>query len=276
MPRKPRVHVPGGIYHVILRGNHQEALFHRRSDRSYLNVLVGDVAARFHLQILAYCWMTNHLHLAVRVGETPLGKPMQRLAMRYSRHQHLRADQIGHLFERRHKALLVDRDAYLLTLVRYIHLNPVDAGLVASPTAYPWSSHRDYLGRPTVPWLEASLVLKMFGPSRRLARSRYRRFMQEPVDSAAELLRERQESASHGEVLLEELAKRYCSRTGIPVAHLRSPSRSRRLNQARVAFALDTMAAGLATLSALARYLGRSPSALRQSIDRAGYQAPGN
>src|SRR5690606_15003163 len=115
-----------------------------------------------------------------------------------------------------HKALLVDRHAYLLALVRYIHLNPVDAGLVTGPAAYPWSSHRDYLGRPTVPWLETWFVLDMFGPSRRLARSRFLRFMQEPVDSGAELLRERQESASHGEALLEQLAERYCARAGIP------------------------------------------------------------
>ena len=84
---------------------------------------------------------------------------MQRLAMRYSRHVHRDAGQVGHLFERRYRAILVDADSYLKSLVRYIHLNPVVAGMVAEPMAYRWSSHRDYLGRRTVPWLETDFVL---------------------------------------------------------------------------------------------------------------------
>ena len=177
MPRKPRCHVPGGVYHVILRGNHREALFGADSDRAYLNALVGDVVARFGLRIFAYCWMTNHLHLAVRVGEVSLARPMQRLAMRYSMHVHRNAGQVGHLFERRYRAILVDVDRYLKSLVRYIHLNPVTARMVSEPIAYRWSSHRDYLGRQTVPWLDTDFVLEMFGPTVALARVRYARFM---------------------------------------------------------------------------------------------------
>ena len=151
MPRKPRLHVAGGVYHVILRGNHREPLFGADKDRAYLNALVGDVVARFGLRIFAYCWMTNHLHLAVQVGDTPLDKPMQRLAMRYALHIHRDAGQTGHLFERRYRSILVDADSYLLALVRYIHLNPVRARIVQEKDGiecYAWSSLPHYLGPP--------------------------------------------------------------------------------------------------------------------------------
>lgn len=287
MPRKPRLHVPGGVYHVILRGNHREPLFGADKDRAYLNALVGDVVARFGLRIFAYCWMTNHLHLAVRVGETALDKPMQRLAMRYALHIHRDAGQSGHLFERRFRSILVDADSYLLALVRYIHLNPVVAGMVAEPTAYRWSSHRDYLGRVTVPWVDTEFVLGMFGPAARVARVRYVRFMQSYTDEDLAPF-ERHEARDTrameprvptrtagppgpgraGKETLEQIAARHCSPLGISLAELTSPSRARHLCAARRAIAREALAAGVATVSDLGRFLGRSPSALAQQLAR--------
>jgi REP element-mobilizing transposase RayT len=285
MPRRPRLHVPGGFYHLILRGNHREPLFGADRDRAYLNALVGDVVARFDLRLLAYCWMTNHLHLAVRVGDTPLAKPMQRLAMRYSRHIHADAGQVGHLFERRFRAILVDADAYLLSLVRYIHLNPVVAGMVSDPAAYRWSSHRDYLGRPTVPWLDTEFVLGMFGPTVSAARVRYVRFMGSYTEKDLALFEkhESRDTRALEPVLpacrppppppgpsnretLEQIAARHCTRLGIRLDELASPSRERRLSSARTAIALEALTADAATLTEVARFLGRSASALAQSM----------
>jgi len=287
MPRKPRLHVAGGVYHVILRGNHREPLFGADKDRAYLNALVGDVVARFSLRILAYCWMTNHLHLAVQVSDTPLDKPMQRLAMRYALHIHRDAGQTGHLFERRYRSILVDADSYLLALVRYIHLNPVVAGMVADPMAYRWSSHRDYLGRATVPWVDAAFVLEMFGPAVDIARVRYSRFMrtwtdedlapfakQESRDTRAmepEVPTRRAEAPEPGRAAretLEQIAARHCSQLGISLAELRCPSRARHVCAARLAIAREALAAGVATVSVLGRFLGRSPSALTQQLAR--------
>jgi len=287
MPRKPRLHVPGGFYHVILRGNHREPLFGADRDRAYLNALVGDVVARFGLRILAYCWMTNHLHLAVRVGDTPLDQPMQRLAMRYSRHIHKDAGQVGHLFERRYRAILVDADSYLKSLVRYIHLNPVVAGMVAEPMAYRWSSHRDYLGQRTVPWLDTDFVLGMFGPTVGVARVRYARFMRSYADEDLALF-EKHESrdtrALEPELpavarappvgvpgdreTLEEIAARHCARLGISMTELVSPSRARRLSSARRGIVLEALEAGVGTVSEIGRFLGRSPSALAQQLTK--------
>ena len=290
MPRKPRLHVPGGFYHVILRGNHREPLFGADHDRAYLNALVGDAAARFDLRIHAYCWMTNHLHLAVRVGDTPLAKPMQRLAMRYSRHIHRGAGQSGHLFERRFRAILVDADSYLKSLVRYIHLNPVVAGMVAEPMAYRWSSHRDYLGQRTVPWLDTDFVLETFGATVGVARVRYAQFMRSYVDEDLALFEShesRDTRALEPELpavvpppavatparadpasceTLEQIAARHCAGTGIALHDLLSPSRQRRLSTVRTAIALEALAAEVATLEATARFLGRSASALAQSM----------
>ena len=289
MPRKPRLHVPGGFYHVILRGNHREPLFGADRDRAYLNALVGDAAARFDLRILAYCWMTNHLHLAVRVGDVPLAEPMQRLAMRYSRHIHRDAGLVGHLFERRYRAILVDADCYLKSLVRYIHLNPVVAGMVPEPMAYRWSSHRDYLGRPSVPWLDPDFVLGMFGPAVGVARVRYARFMRSYADEDLALFAKHESRDTRmlepelpkvaatalpvrvpgDRESLEQIAGRHCARLGISVTELVSPSRARRLSSARTGVALEALEAGAGTVSEIGRFLGRSPSALAQSLAQA-------
>ncbi|MDH5255042.1 MAG: transposase, partial [Gammaproteobacteria bacterium] len=237
--------------------------------------------------IFAYCWMTNHLHLAVRVGDTPLARPMQRLAMRYALHIHRDAGQAGHLFERRYRAILVDADSYLLALVRYIHLNPVVAGMVAEPLAYRWSSHRDYLGRATVPWVDTAFVLDMFGPAVDIARARYSRFMRtwtdedlapfekhESRDTRAmepELpARDREQPlpAPVARETLEQIAARHCRRHRIGLTELASPSRERRLCTVRAAIAREALDQHAATLSEVSRFLGRSASVLAQALAR--------
>jgi REP element-mobilizing transposase RayT len=293
MPRKPRLHVPGGCYHVILRGNHREPLFGADKDRAYLNALVSDVVARFDLRVFAYCWMTNHLHLAVRVGGTPLSIPMQRLAMRYSRHIHKVTGQVGHLFEQRYRAILVDADSYLKSLVRYIHLNPVVAGMVAEPMTYRWSSHRDYLGRPTVPWVDTDFVLEMFGPTVGVARVRYARFMRSYTDDDVALFAKQESRDTRaleperarpaqrpagtppaGRPTLEEIANRHCAELGVSLTELASSSRQRRLSSVRTAIATEARATGAATLEEVARFLGRTASALAQSMALARRRGP--
>jgi REP element-mobilizing transposase RayT len=146
MARKPRLHVPGGLYHVILRGNARQNIFFTAEDRARFYELIEEVVVRFGYRVHAFCLMTNHLHLALQAGEQSLSAGMQNLAFRYTRHINARRKRAGHLFEGRFKAFLVDRDRYGLALVRYIHLNPVRARMVRQPSAYGYSSHRAYLG----------------------------------------------------------------------------------------------------------------------------------
>jgi len=151
MARKPRIHIPGGVYHVMLRGNGGQDIVFCDEDRYHLYLLVQEGVGRFGYRVHGFCWMTNHLHLAVQVGEIALSRCMQNLAFRYTRWINRRERRMGHLFQGRYQAVLVERDSYLLELVRYIHLNPVRTGMVKAPRDYPWSGHRAYLGEEVIP-----------------------------------------------------------------------------------------------------------------------------
>ena len=120
--------------------------------------------------------MTNHVHLIVQVDQVPLSRLMHNLASRYSHRMNWRRTRSGHLFQGRFKAVLADGESYLLELVRYVHLNPVRAKLVARPEAYPWSGHRAYLGREPLAWLTTDWILGQFGtgPAQATARQALR------------------------------------------------------------------------------------------------------
>jgi REP element-mobilizing transposase RayT len=141
MGRKPRTHFAGAIYHVFSRGVERRAIFMDDVDRrSFINVLdrcICGCGAVLH----AYCLMTNHFHLGIEVGEVPLSSIMQRLLTAYCKIFNARHDRTGHLFEARHHANLCLDDRYLTALIRYIHMNPVRAGLVPRPQDWPWSSY---------------------------------------------------------------------------------------------------------------------------------------
>jgi len=182
MARKPRLHVVGALYHVILRGNAQEDIFFAPADRHFFYELLQDGVARFQYRVHAFCLMTNHVHLALQVGDRALSAGMQNLAFRYTRHINHRLRRVGHLFQGRYRALLVDADAYGLALLRYIHLNPVRAKLVRQAADYTWSSHRAYLGVAPAPWLTTDWALGQFAKSVRTARQRFARFVEDGRD----------------------------------------------------------------------------------------------
>ena len=142
MARQPRIHFTGAVYHVMLRGNARAEIFFEKDDRHRFYLLLQEGVERFGCRIHAFCLMTNHVHLAVQVGATPLSRSMQNLTFRYRQWINHRDRRVGHLFQGRYKAILINRDDYLLELVRYIHLNPVQARLVRAPAAYRWSGHR--------------------------------------------------------------------------------------------------------------------------------------
>lgn len=177
MPRRLRIHVPGGFYHATLRGNHQQNIFVADGDFYLLNKLVARAIEKFGAHLHAYCWMSNHLHLLVQVGDVPLANPMRQIAAEFARAMQSKIATTGHYFERRYHAVLVDSDAYLLELIRYIHLNPVRAGMVSNTAAYPWSSHHAYAGNRTEPWVTTDFALKMFASSRECAIAAYLDFV---------------------------------------------------------------------------------------------------
>ncbi len=179
MVRKLRIHVPGGVYHVMLWGNGGHNIFFDDGDRYHLYLLIQEGVERYGHQIHAFCFMDNHLHLAVQVAETSLSKIIQNLSFRYTRWVNKGQGRVGHLFQDRYKAILVDAETYLLELVRYIHLNPLRARLVDAPVAYPRSGHRAHLGQEEIPWLTTDWVLGQLTTRLPTAWYRYARFVSE-------------------------------------------------------------------------------------------------
>ncbi len=144
MAGRVRVHCPQGVYHVVVRGVRRERIFFQREEYvAYLRFL-REACRRYGTSVLAYVLMPNHVHLLVRVSETPLGRAMQFLQGNFARWYNRRYGYTGHLFQGRYRAWLCEDERYLWALVRYIHGNPVRAGLAGAPGAYRWSSFREY------------------------------------------------------------------------------------------------------------------------------------
>jgi REP element-mobilizing transposase RayT len=178
MPRKPRLHSPGAVYHVMLRDNARQNIFFDADDRLRFVAFLRDGMERFGFRVHGYCLMTNHLHLALQVGDIPLSRIMQNLALRYTKWVNWRQNRGGHLFQGRYKAIMIEADNHLAQLVAYLHLNPVRAGMCAQAIDYPWSSQRAYLGLEQTPWLTMESVLALFSPDLRKARRLFREFVE--------------------------------------------------------------------------------------------------
>jgi len=184
MARPLRLEFPGAIYHVTSRGNARLPVYQHDGDRREFLALLGAVVDRFHWLCHGYCLMDNHYHLVVETPEGNLSAGMRQLNGVFTQRVNRRHGRVGHLFQGRFKAILVDRDAYLLELCRYVVLNPVRAGMVASPGDHLWSSYRATVGEEPPPsWLTTDWVLSQFGARRGPARERYRRFIRDGLDA---------------------------------------------------------------------------------------------
>jgi len=183
MARKPRIHFPGALYHIIARGNRRQGIFLNKKDLQRFLTYLSACKNRFPFRLYAYALLRNHLHLLIEVEETPLSKIMQSLLFAYASYFNRRVGEVGHLFQGRYKAILCDKDGYLLELVRYIHLNPVRAKIVKKPEDYAWTGHLSYLGRVTQDLIDEGFVLDQFSENRSLARRKYHEFVREGISS---------------------------------------------------------------------------------------------
>jgi putative transposase len=155
MSRPLRIEFPGAVYHVTSRGDRREPIFEDDADRGQLLATLAQAMQRFDGQVLSYCLMGNHYHFVLHTRQANLSLLMRHVNGVYTQAFNRRHGKVGHLFQGRFKAILVDRDAYLLELCRYVELNPVRAGLCTSPQAWPWSSYRAHIGQVDAPdWLD--------------------------------------------------------------------------------------------------------------------------
>jgi REP element-mobilizing transposase RayT len=178
MSRPLRIEFEGALYHVTSRGDRRERIFEDDQDRTGFLDLLGRVAVDFNWVVHAYCLMSNHYHLLLETPDGNLGKGMRQLNGVYTQDSNRRHGRVGHLFQGRYKAILVDADSYLMELSRYVVLNPVRAGMVGSARDWPWSSYLPMLGEAEASdWLETDGLLASFGKRRTEARRRYAEFV---------------------------------------------------------------------------------------------------
>src|SRR4030067_3630569 len=186
MARKPRIEFEGGFYHVITRGNQRQKVFIEEKDfLKYLEFLTH-YKDRYEFWLRAYVLMETHVHLLIETGQVPLSKILQGINQRFTMYFNWRHGTVGHLFQGRYKAILSDKDAYLLSLVKYLHYNPVRAGMVRQPEEYRWSSHREYIGLNKDGLVDTGLVLGMFSKGSKRGRRLYREYMREDEKASKE------------------------------------------------------------------------------------------
>ncbi len=300
MARKARIHYPGAFYHVMLRGNARQTIFHDPLDVIRFEKFLVQGLERFRMRVCAFCWMPNHVHMAVQVSDVPLSKMMQVLSQRYTGWINHRYDRVGHLFQGRFRAILIDKDGYLRELVRYIHRNPVRAGIVSDPIDYQKSSHRAYVAIPKTPiaWLTTEPVLRQFGNTRESARAAYLQFMGRP--EGEDLLEKLRQGGSHGHILgdedfvdrvlpieselnkpkpggidvsLHDLIEQVARACHVSKEGILSKSKSRPLVKARTMLAMLAVDRHGFTLKSVAQYLGRNEATISRQISKNRGQA---
>jgi len=186
MARQLRLEYEGALYHVTARGNGRQHIYLDDADRFRFLELLGKEVEQQQWRCYAYCLMDNHYHLLLETPEGHLSEGMRRLNGTYTQAFNRRHRRVGHVLQGRYKSILVEKEAYLLELCRYIVLNPVRARLVRRVQEWAWSSYRATGGQQAgLPWLDVGAVLRLFHRRKDIAQQGYRRFVLEGVEEPA-------------------------------------------------------------------------------------------
>ena len=273
---------------MMLRGNGGQDIFFSKEDRYHLYLLLEEGISRFDYRIHGFCLMSNHMHFALQVGRVPLSKILQNLSFRYTRWVNRKEKRIGHLFQGRYQALLVDADQYLLQLIRYIHLNPVRAKIVKRPEAYPWSGHRGYLGKQSLLWLSTEWVLVRFGKRKSEAVKKYREFVREGIQEAhreefhggkqdvrvlgddkfVEKALGEEVTVKSKRITLKEIVLKVCREYGIKERELQKISRNRKGAEGRSVIGYLCIQTGSATLTEVGKMFKRDVATISKGVRR--------
>jgi len=180
MARPLRIEYEGAVYHVTSRGNARDDIYVSDDDREMFLDVLGHVVDRFGWMCHAFCLMDNHYHLLIETPRANLSRGMRQLGGMYTQRFNRLHGRVGHVFQGRFKSIVVDKDAYLLELSRYVVLNPVRAGMVKDVADWPWSSYRATAGEEKSPaFLDAGWLLSQFGRTKAKARAAYARFVRD-------------------------------------------------------------------------------------------------
>lgn len=186
MARPLRIEFHGAVYHLTSRGDRREDIFVDDGDRERLVEILGQVCGRLGWTVYAWCLMPNHYHILAETADANLSRGMRQLNGVYTQAYNRRHGRVGHVFQGRYKAILVQKEAHLFELCRYVVLNPVRSGLVGDVADWRWSSHASVMGTAPAPtWLDAAGLLAFFGGRRDRARRRYARFVQDGIAASS-------------------------------------------------------------------------------------------
>ena len=187
MVRPLRIEYPGAFYHVTSRGNERKTIFINKRDRQKFLSYLESATERYGAVVHVYCLMDNHYHLLLETPSGNLSQVMHHINGAYTAYFNTKRGRVGHLFQGRYKAILIDVDEYAKELSRYIHLNPVRGGIDGEPEEYEWSSCQYYTVNGEAPeWLKRDFILSYFGKKPRMARKRYQEFIRSAMDDGYE------------------------------------------------------------------------------------------
>jgi putative transposase len=187
MARPLRIEYPGAFYHITARGNERKDIFRDDRDRERFLAYMETAVVRYKAVIHVYCLMNNHYHLIMSTPSGNLSQIVRHINGAYTVYFNKRHHRFGHLFQGRYKAILVDADEYAGELSRYIHLNPVRAGIANLPEGYHWTSYLYYIGKRKVPgWQTTDWLLRYFGKTTAKAQKEYRAFVEAKIGSSEE------------------------------------------------------------------------------------------
>lgn len=192
MGRKPRVEYQGGLYHIIQRGNNREYIFKKDEDKAHLMKLVKEYKGVLGYEIYGFVVMDNHYHIVIRTLDAPLQNIMHRINNQFSKHYNRKNSRTGHVFENRYKGILVKDDKYLLSLLRYVHQNPVQAKICKRVRDYKWSSDTYYRKNIEGKIVDIDFVLDIFSENRKEAIRLYKSFMEDEGREGASFFEEGQ------------------------------------------------------------------------------------
>lgn len=215
MPRRSREKSTTGMYHVMLRGNEKKDIFRERPEKQKLLKTMMRIRWEGGFELYAYCIMDNHLHLCFNEGETSLSCAVQRLATIYARYYNDVHDRVGHVFQDRYKSQPIGNEPQLLNVIRYIHNNPVKAGMAERPELYTWSSYRDYL-RSVPLFKEHEIFLKdtewilgLFSQDKKAALQAFQEYTHQPCEDQFLDMHQSEDDVEDAEIMKKLVAALY-------------------------------------------------------------------
>ena len=225
MPRTRRLKSETGIYHVILRGINKQMFFEDDEDHEMFLKTLKQYKSQSQYKLLAYCLMGNHVHLLIKTEKEELGQSFRRIGASYVYWYNHKYHRTGHLFQDRYKSEVVETDAYLFAVLRYIHQNPIKAGIVQTLEEYTWSSYSEYLGLSNEQCVDKDFVLKLFNENRTKAIDDFKVFNETKTDDECLDIRERRTISDKEAIKL--IKKKYAVASSGELNHFDSKKRTK-------------------------------------------------